>query len=158
MSNLYNILNISESELLNYSNQLNILLSNYQVLSANVKAYHWNVMGNSFFELHEKLDELHSDLASKTDLLAERIVTLKIRENQSLAEYLKHSEISSKTDIKKDKEIVENLIEDLNKLSASQNRLVVLSDKLKDYVTNDLLIEMQADIEKYLWMFSAFLG
>lgn len=55
---------------------LNQLLAHYQVLYMNTRGYHWNVKGQEFFELHLKFEEIYTDLQTKIDELAERILTL----------------------------------------------------------------------------------
>ena len=56
--------------------QLNRLLASYQVLYMNSRGYHWNIRGGSFFQLHQKFEEIYTDLQNKVDELAERVVTL----------------------------------------------------------------------------------
>jgi len=53
---------------------LNELLANYSFLYQNVRGLHWNIMGDNFFELHLKFEELYNDLFIKIDDIAERIL------------------------------------------------------------------------------------
>ena len=50
-------LNAVSSEKL--SKELNNLLASYQVFYTNVRGYHWNIKGVSFFELHAKFEEIY---------------------------------------------------------------------------------------------------
>jgi len=45
-------------------------------LGTQAKQAHWNVKGPNFIALHELFDSVASDVASYTDLIAERITTL----------------------------------------------------------------------------------
>ena len=56
--------------------KLNILLANYSVFYQNTRGFHWNIKGDTFFELHVKFEELYNDLVIKIDEVAERILTL----------------------------------------------------------------------------------
>ena len=57
-------------------NDLNNLLSNFQVYYQNLRGLHWNIKGKSFFELHVKFEEYYTDSQEKIDMIAERILTL----------------------------------------------------------------------------------
>ena len=43
-----------------YIEKLNELLSSYQVHYQNLRSLHWNIKGQSFFELHLKYEELYN--------------------------------------------------------------------------------------------------
>jgi len=40
------------------ANDLNILLSNFQIYYQNLRGIHWNIKGKRFFDLHVKFEEL----------------------------------------------------------------------------------------------------
>ena len=44
--------------------------------NTNVRGYHWNIKGVNFFALHAKFEEIYTDLITKVDEVAERILTL----------------------------------------------------------------------------------
>ena len=50
---------IKESEEL--VNELNGLLSNYQIYYQNLRGLHWNIRGKRFFDLHIKFEELYNE-------------------------------------------------------------------------------------------------
>ena len=60
----------------NTTRDLNILLSDHQVLYQKLRNYHWNVKGPLFFGLHQKFEEMYLTAAETVDALAERIVAL----------------------------------------------------------------------------------
>ena len=49
------------------ADKLNILLANYSVFYQNTRGFHWNIKGDTFFELHVKFEELYDDLVIKID-------------------------------------------------------------------------------------------
>ena len=71
---------IKESEEL--VNELNGLLSNYQIYYQNLRGLHWNIRGKRFFDLHIKFEELYNDsqikIVKKIISLYPLIITLKL--------------------------------------------------------------------------------
>ena len=62
---------------------LSDLLANYSVFYQNTRGYHWNIVGDKFFELHLKFEELYNNLFVKIDDIAERILTLGYAHNHN---------------------------------------------------------------------------
>lgn len=77
-------MNLSE----NYISQLNKLLSSYQLHYQNLRALHWNIQGEKFFELHLKYEELYNASLLTIDELAERILTLGGRPLSTFSDYI----------------------------------------------------------------------
>ena len=88
---------VEETDSLVY--ELNRLLSTYQIHYMNARGFHWNIKGSSFFELHEKFEEIYNNLLEKVDEIAERILTIEGQPLHSFSDYLQHSEIEEVKDI-----------------------------------------------------------
>ena len=88
------------------ANKLNELLATYQVFYTNVRGYHWNIKGVNFFELHAKFEEIYTDLITKVDEVAERILTLGYVPNNAYSQYLEVSRI--KEDIAVSNSVINN--------------------------------------------------
>jgi starvation-inducible DNA-binding protein len=71
-----NILGLPVKETEVIVNELNSLLSNYQVYYQNLRGIHWNIRGKRFFDFHVKFEELYNDSQLKVDMIAERVLTL----------------------------------------------------------------------------------
>src|SRR5690554_3895956 len=71
-----NVIGIEPQHAKQLAERLNELLANYQIMYMNVRGFHWNIRGESFFELHAKFEETYNDLLLKVDEIAERILTL----------------------------------------------------------------------------------
>ena len=69
--------------------QLNVLLADYHIYYQKLRNFHWNVVGENFFDLHEKFEEMYNDTLIKIDEIAERILTLRYQPVSHLSEYLK---------------------------------------------------------------------
>ena len=91
-------LNIEKSK--KVAENLNDLLSNYQLFYMNLRGFHWNIKGKKFFELHLKFEELYNDALIKVDEIAERILTLSETPFHSFKKYLDTTEIKAAENIK----------------------------------------------------------
>ena len=69
-------LGLDESKVKGVVGGLSQLLADFQVYYTNLRGFHWNVRGKSFFVMHAKYEELYNDAAEKIDELAERILQL----------------------------------------------------------------------------------
>ena len=140
------------------ASQLNDLLANYSVFYQNVRAFHWNVKGEKFFELHTKFEELYNDLFVKIDEIAERILTLGYTPQHNFSSYLNASEIKEARDTTDGKEDVRHIVETYSVLISKQRKILNLSGDLGDEGTNALMSDYIRDQEKQLWMLTSYLS
>ena len=56
-----NSIGLSAEKSKRLSNDLNILLANFQRYYQNLRGIHWNIKGKRFFDLHVKFEELYDD-------------------------------------------------------------------------------------------------
>ena len=94
-----NSIGLHEGSASQLAEKLNHLLANYQIFYMNVRGYHWNVKGNDFFELHAKFEEFYTDLLTKVDEVAERILTLGHKPVHAYSDYVKLSRIQEDKDV-----------------------------------------------------------
>lgn len=66
-------ISLNQSEARRAAENMNQYLANLQVLFIKLHNLHWNVVGNSFFEIHEKTQMLYENTGEMIDLVAERI-------------------------------------------------------------------------------------
>jgi len=71
-----NLIGLEKIKVKPIAGRLNDLLSCYRVFYQNTRAFHWNIKGDKFFELHSKYEELYNNLLRKVDEVAERILVL----------------------------------------------------------------------------------
>ena len=138
--------------------KLNLYLANLNVLYRKVQNYHWNLVGNDFFVIHEKLEEYYNSLNTQIDDVAERILSIGGRPLASLKSYLEvttiaeaeSNEISSSnalTEVKKDFEAMLKLVKEVKETAEEET----------DYGTSALVDEYIINYEKDLWMINSFL-
>lgn len=142
----------------NLVNELNQLLADFHLYYQNTRAFHWNIKGPRFFELHAKFEELYTEALENIDEIAERILTIGGRPLHSFEAYLEHSNIKSVTDESNDETIVVSLIAQINSLVKQENKVKELAAEVDDQETEDMMIALIHNQEKTNWMFNSWLG
>lgn len=137
---------------------LNTLLANYQIFYMNARGFHWNIKGEQFFELHVKFEEQYTDLLTKVDEIAERILTLGHQPLHAFSDYLARSEIEEAKGVTQGRACVEKLVDGYGRLLLQQRELMALADEYGDEGTNALMSDYISQQEKTVWMLSAWLG
>src|SRR5699024_11903164 len=95
---------------------LNVFLSDLQVLEAKLYHYTWCVKGKEFFRLHEKFEELYEEAHTLIDDIAERTLQIGGKPLSSMSEYLQNTTLEEETrDLNAD-EMVQYLVEDFEHL------------------------------------------
>lgn len=140
------------------SEKLNTLLANYQIFYMNVRGYHWNIQGSSFFELHVKFEEQYNDLLLKVDELAERILTLGHRPLHAFSDYIAHSSIKEHKQASDGKVCVDGLLAGYKELLQMQRDLMDAAGSAGDEGTASLMSDYISQQEKTVWMLSAYLA
>lgn len=136
--------------------ELNVLLADYHLYYQKLRNYHWNIVGESFFYLHEKFEEMYDDAMLKIDEIAERILTLRYQPNSNFSDYLKLSNLKESASERSDKQMVQELLEDHGKLLSQMSKVVETADKGNDEGTIDLIGAYIRELEKTSWMLDAW--
>ncbi|ARV10687.1 DNA starvation/stationary phase protection protein [Winogradskyella sp. PC-19] len=151
-----NYLNIKDQNLHATVVELNILLADYHIYYQNLRNFHWNILGENFFELHNKFEELYNDARIKIDEIAERILTLRYHPVSTLKEYLNLATIEETSSEKTDKEMVNYILQNHSTLLQQMSKVIEEADKIKDEGTIDLIGAYIRELEKNSWMLDAF--
>ena len=139
-------------------NVLNKQVADWNLLFVKLHSFHWNVKGASFFTLHEKFEELYDQAAEHIDELAERILSLKGVPASTMKEYLELSTIEEATGKESAEEMVQSLFSDYAAVIKDLKAGMEIADRHDDEITSDMLLAIKAELEKHVWMFSAYLG
>ncbi|CAM3160802.1 Dps family protein [Streptobacillus ratti] len=137
---------------------LNIYLADLNVFYRKVQNYHWNVVGQGFFTVHSKLEEIYNAVNEKIDIIAERILAIGGRPYGNMKKYLEVTTIKEAND--EDINVVELLkilIIDIENLLAQVKNLKNITDEEKDFGTSAELDNHISEYEKLLWMFKAYI-
>lgn len=136
--------------------QLNTLLADLQVYYQNLRGYHWNIRGKHFFSLHEKFESLYLEAAEKADAIAERILTLGARPYHTLSEFIAHSTLPGRADIREGEEAVKSLLRDIDLLLATFATILETATDNNDEGTAALMSDYIRGFEKTRWMFRSW--
>lgn len=132
---------------------LNEYMANLKVLNNNLYNMHFNIVGESFFGIHRKLQEYYEKIAFMYDAVAERIKMLGGIMTTSLKEI---EEISTMKSMKSmnfsGKQVLEVLENDFTFLRDYTKDLIEYYGKEKDFYTVSMLEDNLNFIEKELWM------
>ena len=146
---------IKESEEL--VNELNGLLSNFQIYYQNLRGLHWNIRGKRFFDLHLKFEELYNDSQIKIDLIAERVLTLGGTPLHTFADYIENSKLQIGKNISKHVEAIQLILESLSVLLQVERVILAKAADINDEGTNSMMSDFIAEQEKTNWMLKAWM-
>lgn len=152
------ILGLDGQKVASLNTGLNELLANFQIYYQNLRGLHWNIKGQSFFELHMKFEELYTDAQEKIDMIAERILTLHGTPLHTFEDYLNESSVTVGKNISNDRESVELVVDSLVKLIELERQLLIESAEADDEGTNAMMSDFISEQEKTVWMLKAWLA
>jgi len=132
-------------------------LANWIVTEMKLRQFHWHVKGPHFFTLHAKFEELYDEAAGHIDDLAERLLALGDTAVPTLADALRLATVQETADIGSAKEMVKAIVDDFDRMIEELQTDLAFSASLGDEGSHDLLLDIQAGLQKHVWMLSAFL-
>lgn len=153
-----NTIGLDVERVASLGNELNNLLSNFQLYYQNLRGFHWNIRGTNFFELHAKFEELYTDAQVKIDELAERILTLGQSPLHTFEDYLQSARIPVYKNITNDRQMVQALVDMLQVLLVKEREVLEMAGEASDEGTSDLISPIIAAQEKTVWMMRAWLN
>lgn len=141
-----------------FTQKLNRLLATYQIHYQNLRAIHWNIQGEHFFELHVKYEELYTRAQIIIDELAERILALGITPTHRFKDYLEQSLLQENPTIHNGKEGITYILAAQKTILELERELLQESSELEDEGTNSMMSDLVREKEKTNWMFAAWLN
>ena len=145
-----------ESEII--AQDLNVLLSNFQVYYQNLRGIHWNIRGKRFFDLHIKFEELYNDSQLKIDLVAERVLTLGKTPFHTFEDYIENNQLLVGKNISNDEKAIQLIVASLSQLLKIERAILLKSNEIGDEGTNSMMSDFISQQEKTIWMMQAWLG
>jgi len=134
------------------------LLADLQMQYHNLRNYHWNVTGPSFYILHEKFEELYTDVAVKVDETAERILALGQKPGTSIQDSLSLSDIEDGSGLVSAEAMIEAIISGNDILIKDVSKILSVAGNSEDEGTVDTFSSYLTELQKINWMLKAFLG
>ena len=152
-----NILGLPVKETEEIANDLNILLSSFQVYYQNLRGIHWNIRGKRFFDLHVKFEELYNDAQLKIDQIAERILTIGGKPLHTFQDYIENNKLKVGKNVSNDEDAVNLVVTSLSELLPLERNLLTKSGDISDEGTNSMMSDFIQEQEKTIWMMKAWL-
>lgn len=153
-----NRIGLDQAQSVELIDKLNDLLANYQVFYQNTRGFHWNIKGEKFFELHVKFEELYTDLQTKIDEIAERVLTLGGVPFHTFSDYLNVSQVKAVQNMNEGSKCIQSILEAFTVLLEKQRVILNVSAEANDEGTNAMASDYIREQEKLVWMYSAWLN
>ncbi|MDD2438438.1 MAG: DNA starvation/stationary phase protection protein [Massilibacteroides sp.] len=132
------------------------LLADYQVFYTNLRNFHWNIKGHSFFVLHSKFEEMYDDTAEKVDEVAERILMLGGVPESKFSEYLKKAIVKEVPVVSCGDDALKNILDTYGYLIGEERKLLALAGEVDDEATVALMSDYLKEQEKLVWMLVSY--
>ncbi len=124
-------------------------------LSLVAKQVHWNVVGPRFRSVHLQLDDVVATARTYSDTVAERASAIGVSPDGRAETVAKTSSMKTVKDgWINDKDVVDVMIAALGAVIARVRERIKSTDE-PDPVSQDILLDVCADLEKHQWMFQA---
>lgn len=134
------------------------LIADNTVYYQKTRHYHWNLVGEEFFELHEVFEKEYTVTAEVIDLLAERVRALGDIPVHTLDAVLHATHLEEDDEVPPQKEMVRRAVTDLEAMNEAMHQVHKVTDEAEDLGTTNMLEDLIQDTEKRIWMLHAFLG
>jgi starvation-inducible DNA-binding protein len=139
-------------------NSLNLLIADFTVFYQKLRHYHWNVKGEPFFVLHEKFEEIYTEVGDVIDEIAERVVGLEGVPHHTLAHMLETTSLKEDDELPAPAKMVNRTIDDIKALSKGLLSAIEVAEGADDRTTINLLDEIHDGLQGHLWMLAAWQG
>lgn len=132
---------------------LNQFLCDLNVFFRKLQNYHWNIEGESFFRIHEKLEEYYDAVAREIDEIAEHILIKGAQPLGTMKDYLENTKIQEAENKKVDRNTVyKGVLADYGTLYQDIKKIKEQADLAGDYATSSLMDDYILNYGKILWM------
>jgi starvation-inducible DNA-binding protein len=135
---------------------LNVLIADFTVFYQKLRHYHWNVKGPQFFKLHEKFEEIYTEVGDVIDELAERVVGLDGVPLHTLVDMLDATSLQEDPAMPASGEMVTRTIADIKTLTDTLQDVIDAAEGAEDRTTTNLLDDIKDGLEAHLWMLKAW--
>lgn len=151
---------ISDRDLEEVANLLNVLLADEYVLLTKTRNAHWNITGANFCGLHKLFQDQQQAIDLIIDDIAERVRSLGHFAVASLKDFLSVTHMEEEHDnFSNAEQILQTLINDHETIiRIIRNDIIPISDRYKDLSTADFVTGILEQHEKITWMLRSSLS
>lgn len=138
---------------MNLLDEMNNFLSDLAVFYRKLQNYHWNIKGNDFFVIHEKLERYYDEVNEQIDEIGEGILMLGGQPLGTLKEYLEKScIIEAKNEKVGTAVVVGSVLKDFETLLGKVIKIKEEADEQKQYLVSSMMDNYINDYSKKIWM------
>ena len=134
------------------------LLADTYALYFKTHAYHWNVTGPRFHDLHAMFEEQYTELWQATDDIAERVRALGVLAPISYDEMAKSASVQFDAKTPDADTMVRNLVAGHEQVVRTAREILSLADEHHDEATADIVAPRITVHEKFAWMLRSTAG
>ena len=120
-------------------------------------AFHWNVVGSDFTQLHQLFGGQYETMFEEIDRLSEHMRYLNVKPLSSLSRMLEVTQIQEAASSTGAKEILQELLENNEKFCELLVEISEESENQKSYATANLVQDLMESHGKFVWQLRAHL-
>ena len=120
-------------------------------------AYHWNVVGSDFTQLHKLFGKQYNTMFEEIDRLSEHMRYLNIKPLSSLTRMLEVTQIKEAPSSTGSQEMLEELLENNIKFCELMQEISEEAETQKQYATANLVQDLMESHGKNVWMLRSHL-
>lgn len=151
-------LGIPDNHLQSVAQELNKLLADEMVLYIQLRNYHWNIEGSSFYEMHLFYEKQFNEIDTILDELAERIRIIGHYAEARLVDYLKLTHLVEPPYANEKTKQLQELIHSHETIIRNIRRLITLfAEQYKDLGSSDFVTQLLGKHEKMAWLVRGYL-
>jgi starvation-inducible DNA-binding protein len=120
-------------------------------------AFHWNVVGEDFTQLHQLFGGQYETMFEEIDRISEHMRYLNIKPLSSLSRMLEVTQISESMTSPSCEEMLTELLENNNKLCDLLSEISEEAESQKQYATANLVQDLMESHGKFIWQLRSHL-
>ncbi|HHY88116.1 MAG TPA: DNA starvation/stationary phase protection protein [Chloroflexi bacterium] len=136
--------------------KLNGLIADNTVYYQKTRHYHWNLVGDLFFQLHEQFEKEYRATEADIDQLAERVRALGYYPIHTMEAILQRATLREDPETPDQHQMVSRALVDLDAMCSALKEAHEVAEEAKDTGTVNMLEDMIMQLEKRAWMMRAF--
>jgi len=120
-------------------------------------AFHWNVVGEDFTQLHQLFGGQYETMFEEIDRLSEHMRYLNVKPLSSLSRMLEVTQIKEAASSTGAKEMLQELLDNNTKFCELMQEISEESENQKSYATANLVQDLMESHGKFVWMLRSHL-
>jgi len=120
-------------------------------------AFHWNVVGEDFTQLHQLFGGQYETMFEEIDRLSEHMRYLNVKPLSSLSRMLEVTQIKETASSTGAREMLQELLENNTKFCDLMAEISEESENQKSYATANLVQDLMESHGKFVWMLRSHL-